>query len=357
MPDPSVTVEDVVTGGVDTHADTHHAAALDALGRVLGDAQFSTDQAGCLRLWEWLAEFGQIAAVGVEGTGSYGKGVARLLRDQGVRVVEVNRPDRKIRRRKGKSDPIDAVAAARAVLSGDADAIPKGGDGAVEAVRALRVARSGAVKARTATINELKALVTTGPASLQTLRGEPTRALLAACAALCPDLERLADPIHATMLALRTLAHRHAALDKQVHDLDAHLGPLIAATAPTLISLYGVGPDSAGQLLATAGDNPQRLAHEASFAHLCAAAPIPASSGRTDRHRLNRGGDRQANAALHRIAIVRMRHCPRTRAYVDRRTQQGLSKKDIIRCLKRYIARQTHAAITKDLAPRSPAAT
>lgn len=170
--------------------------------------------------------------MGVEGTGSYGKGVARLLREQGVRVVEVNRPDRKTRRRKGKSDPIDAIAAARAVLSGDAEVIPKTGDGAVEGIRALRVARNGAVKARTATINELKALVTTAPARLrQALRGKPVKTLLAACAALQPDLDHLADPIQATMLALRTLAQRHATLDQQVHDLNTLLQPLVTATA------------------------------------------------------------------------------------------------------------------------------
>ena len=154
------------------------------------------------------------------------------------------------------------------------------------------------------------------------------------------------------MLALRSLARRHQQLTDEINQLDKLITPLVRRINPTLIAIFGVGPDTAGQLLVTAGNNPDRLRSEAAFAMLCGAAPLPASSGRTDRHRLNRGGDRQANAALHRIVLTRLRHDPRTRAYVERRTAEGLTKKDIMRCLKRYVAREVYAALThtrKDL--------
>lgn len=342
----------LVFGGVDTHTDTHHAAAIDPLGRVLGDAEFPATPHGCTQLWDWLGGFGPVGRIGVEGTGSYGKQLATLLRERGAEVAEISRPDRKTRRRKGKSDVIDAISAARAAQAGQDLAVPKTGDGPVESIRALRVVRRGAVKARTATVNELKALIITAPAALrELLRGKTSAALVKACAGLDPDLARLADPHHGVMLALRAAAERIAFLTAQIVELDAHLKPVVTVTAPSLISLLGVGVDNAGQLLATAGDNPQRLTSEGSFACLCGVAPLPASSGRTDKHRINRGGDRQANRALHMIAVVRMRYCARTRAYVERRTAQGLSTKDIMRCLKRYILREVHQAIMKDLAP------
>jgi transposase len=151
------------------------------------------------------------------------------------------------------------------------------------------------------------------------------------------------------MLALRTIAEQITNLTKQITQIDRHLTPLVAATAPTLVSLLGIGTDIAGQLLVTAGDNPDRLHNEASFAKLCGVAPLPASSGRTGKHRINRGGERQANRALHITVVVRLRYCPRTQAYLQRRTEQGLTKRDIIRCLKRYVLREAHTAIMKDL--------
>jgi transposase len=351
MPDPHTHAHTHVFGGVDTHTDTHHAAALDHLGRVLGDAQFPTTPDGCAALRVWLASFGPVTAVGVEGTGSYGKQLATFLRQHHVQVAEVARPNRRTRRSQGKSDVIDAISAARAVLSGDTTATPKTGDGPVESIRALRVVRRGAVKARTAALNELTNLITTAPAALrETLRGKPRAAQLTACHALKPDLTRLADPAHGVMLALRAAAERITSLTQQITQLDKHLDRLVAATAPTLVSLLGFGTDTVGQLLVTAGDNPDRLRSEGSLAKLCGVAPLEASSGRTDKHRLNKGGDRQANRALHVVAVVRLRYCPRTRAYLERRTAQGLSKRDILRCLKRYILREAYAAITKDLA-------
>jgi transposase len=335
----------LVTGGVDTHRHTHHAAAVDQTGRLLGDRAFPATAAGYRALLTWLRSFGQVVKVGVEGTGAYGAGLARYLTNQQVALVEVDRPDRKTRRAKGKSDPIDAIAAARAALSGQATGVPKTRIGPVEAIRALRVARNGAIKARTAAFNQLHGLIVSAPQQLRDeLTTRPRSALVDYCAALVIDETRLNDPINATKAALRAIAHRIQHLDAEIAQVDKQLHPIVTKTAPRLCGLFGVGPEVAGQLLTTAGDNPDRLRSEAALAHLCGAAPIPASSGRKDRHRLNRGGDRAANRALYTIALCRMRYDPRTKAYVDRRTKQGLTKNEIIRCLKRYIVRDVHAA-------------
>lgn len=326
----------VVIGGVDTHARTHQAAAIDATGRILGNAEFESSARGYRKLVSWLRGHGAIVAVGVEGTGSWGAGLCRHLLDEGLRVIEVDRPDRKARRTKGKSDPIDAESAARAVLAGTATTTPKDRRGVVESIRVLRIARSGAVKARTAAVNALRMTAATAPertrAELEALA--PAR-LIDVCAALRPDRVRLEDPVQSSKLALRTLARRIEALDAEIRELDSVLGRIVREVAPATISLLGIGVDHAGQLLVTAGQNPDRLHSEAAFARLCGAAPMPASSGRTSRHRLSRGGDRQANRALHMAVVVRMGRCPRTKGYVDRRVGEGLSKPEIMRCLKR----------------------
>jgi transposase len=338
-----------VTGGVDTHGKTHHAAVLDQTGRVLGDQQFEATAAGYRALLAWLRSFGAVARVGVEGTGAYGAGLARYLAAERVVVVEVDRPDRKTRRRQGKSDPIDAISAARAALSGQASGVPKTRTGPVEAIRVLRVARRGAVKARTAAINQLRGLIVSAPETLRAgLVGLSKTELVRRCAQLSFDETRMADPVHATAAALRVIAQRVQGFDAEIAQADKRLRPVVTKTAPRLSALFGAGPDVVGQLLATAGDNPDRLRSEAALAHLCGAAPIPASSGRTDRHRLNRGGDRAANTALHTMVLSRMCRDPRTRAYVERRTKQGLGKKEIMRCLKRYVVREVHAALLAD---------
>jgi transposase len=340
-----------VTGGVDTHGKTHHAAVLDQTGRALGDRQFPATPPGYHALLAWLQTFGRVVKIGVEGTGSYGAGLARYLTSQQIDLVEVDRPDRRTRRARGKSDPIDALAAARAALSGQATGIPKTRTGPVEAIRALRVTRGGAVKARTAALNQLHALITSAPdairADLADLSGA---ALVTTCASQTIHDTAITDPAQATRAALSAVATRIQALDAEIKLADRRLRPTVTVTAPQLTALRGIGPQVAGQLLTTAGDNPHRLHSEAALAHLCGAAPIPASSGRTDRHRLNRGGDRAANNALYVIALSRMRHDPQTRAYVERRTQQGLTKKEIIRCLKRYIVREVYTALLADLA-------
>lgn len=338
-----------VTGGVDTHKDTHTAAALDSLGRVLDTHTFPATIAGYSALFTWLAGWGDIAVVGVEGTSSYGAGLSRYLTTQGVTVVEVNQPDRHTRRRKGKTDSQDAINAANAVLSGRAEATPKTGDGPATAITALRAALTSAVKSRTAALNQLKSLLVTAPAPLrESLTGLTDNTLTTTCARFRPGTDR-ANPTTATKTALRRLARRIQHLTTEINDATTDLKTLTRQVLPTTTAVFGVGPDTAAQLLATAGDNPDRITTEARFAHLCGTAPINASSGHTDRHRLNRGGDRHANAALHRIVIVRLRHCPRTRAYVQRRTTDGLPKRHIIRCLKRYVAREIHRALITDL--------
>jgi transposase len=330
-----------VTGGVDTHADMHVAAALDPIGGLLGVAEFPATLAGYAGLLGWLGGFGTVCLVGVEGTGSYGAGLARHMAAAGVRVVEVDRCDRQDRRRQGKSDPLDAVSAARAALSGRALGAPKGRDGTVEAIRVLMVAKRSARSERTQTINQARALIVTGPDELRIRFARQTpAALVADMAALRP---RPGDvPGYATRIALRELARRAEFLDGQLERLDELIVPLVTAHAPGLLAVYGVGPDTAAMLLVAAGDQPARLRSEAAWAHLCAVAPIPASSGKVTRHRLNPGGDRNANHALWRIVITRMSSHPPTRAYVERRGKEGLSKKEIIRCLKRYVAREVY---------------
>jgi transposase len=334
-----------VIGGVDTHKDTHHAAVITMTGRQLADREFPATEAGCAELARWLAGHGTVTAAGVEGTGSYGAGLARVLAGAGITVREVTRPDRAGRRAKGKSDPLDAYAAAAAVLSGRAAAIPKARDGIVEAIRVLHTARAGAVKARTAAICQLRALLITAPGPLRERAPRPAAALAAACLRLRPGPD-LADPAAAARHALRSLARRYRDLTAEITGLDAQLAALTARAAPALLALRGVGPETAAQLLITAGDNPGRLHCEASFAALCGTAPIPASSGKTRRHRLSRGGDRQANRALHVITISRLTHCPATRAYHDRRAAQQLTRREITRCLKRYIAREIYHVLT-----------
>ena len=336
-------VEDrrAITGGVDTHADTHVAAALDPIGGLPGVAEFPVTPAGYARLPGWLGGFGTVALVGIEGTGSYGAGLARHMSAAGIRVVEAGRSGRQDRRRQGKSGPLDAVSAARAAQSGRARGAPKGRDGAVEAIRALMVAKRSARAERTQTVNQARSLLVTGPDDLRArFAGHTVAALVSGMASLRPRPGSTVG--YATRIALRELGRRAEFPDGQLGRLDELIVPLVTARAPSLLALHGVGPDTAALLLIAAGDHPERLRSEAAWAHLCAAAPIPASSGKVTRHRLNPGGNREANHALWRIVITRMSNHPATRAYVDRRTAEGLSKTEIIRCLKRYVAREVY---------------
>lgn len=330
-----------VAGGVDSHADTIHVAVVTDRGGHLADAQFPTNAAGYAAAIAFLEAHGTVAA-GVEGTSSYGSGFTHAARQVGLAVVEVNRPDKAERRRIGKSDPIDAYAAARAVVSGRATSAPK--DGAIVGIRALQTAARSAIKARTATLNQITHLLITAPdpvrAKYSALSGDKRVTALA-------RLRPASDPANAPLLtALRTLAKRVQSLTEEHTALTGELDQLITILNPGLRAAYGVGPDTAAQLLITAGANPARLRTEASFAALCGAAPVPASSGKTNRHRLSRGGDRSANAALYRIALMRMARCRRTREYVARQTAAGRTKKEIIRLLKRAIAREVFRLLT-----------
>jgi transposase len=328
-----------VVGGVDTHKDLHVAAAVDDVGRILATATFPSTRNGYRRLLQWLTSHGALEAVGIEGCGSWGAGLARYLAARGVRVVEVNRPNRQNRRRRGKSDPVDAEAAARAVLNGEARVVPKAGEGPIEALRQLRVARAGAIKARTAAANQLHSLVDTAPEAIRAqLRGLSMRKKVALASRYRFNATETAEG--ASKCALAAVARRWQALENEIKILDLHIRALLKELAPALLAAHGVGYETAGALLVSAGDNPRRLGHERSFAALCGSSPVEASSGKTRRHRLNRGGDRQANSALWRIVMVRMVSHPPTRAYVARRTAEGLSKKEIIRCLKRDVARE-----------------
>jgi transposase len=334
--------------GVDTHAQAHAAALLDQLGRLQGRLSIPATPAGSQQLLAWAGRHGRLTRAGVEGTGTYGAGLARFLTAAGVEVVEVDRPNRQRRRRRGKADPTDAEAAARAVLAGEATATPKARSGIVEAIRVLRVARSGAVKARTQAANQLRDLLVTAPEELHAqLYPLPTAKRVAQLVAQQPG--NGADPASATRRALCHLARRHRALTAELDALNADLASLTRKAAPRLLARYGVGVETAGQLLVTAGDNPDRLRSEAALAALCGASPVAASSGKTTRHRLNRGGDRRANNALWVIALTRLRDDPRTRAYAERRTKQGKTTKDILRCVKRYLARELLPLLKADL--------
>jgi transposase len=340
-----------VIGGVDAHAETHHAAALDDRGALLGTRSFPVTAAGYRELLSWLASFGEIDRVGVESTGSYAAGLTRFLTGEGIRVLEVNQPHAHARRRRGKTDAIDAELAARHALAMATAVTPKQTTGIVEAIRQLRVARESAVKSRSVAMLQLGDLILTAPSELreQLAVRKTLKAKATLCRRLRPDLDQLADPLHAAKLALRSLARRIALLDDEIAELDTQLKPLVAAAAPRTTALLGISTGHAGQLLVTAGQNIERLRGEGAFAALCGASPVPIASGKRSRHRLNPGGDRQANRALHMIAVCRLRYCPRTQAYAERRTNDGKTKQDIIRCLKRYIAREIYNNLRHDL--------
>ena len=330
-----------VTGGVDTHADNHMAAAVDQNGGLLGIESFPATETGFEDLLSWLAGFGPVVRVGVEGTGSWGVGLARFLTSVGVEVIEVDRPNRQKRRKEGKSDPTDAVAAARAALSGEASVTPKSRNGVMEEMRVLLVARRSAREQRSQTLNQLRHLVFCAPEAIQDrFNDRPKTGLVSEAANMRP--RQGSHPItYRTNLVIRGLARRIKHLDAEMRNIDATLRSLIEETAPSLLEMYGVGVDTAATLLVTAGDNPERLHSERSWARLCGVSPIPANSGKvTTKFRLNRAGDRQANAALYRIVLTRMSSHEETRRYVARRRDKGLSNPEIMRCLKRYVARQ-----------------
>ena len=351
-PKPVVRSDRIVVG-VDTHKHVHVAAIMDAIGGTVATMTIAADSGGYRQLMEWAASFGRIMAFGIEGTGSYGSALASFVRRHGHKVIEVNRPDRRLRRLNGKSDTLDAVNAARAVLSGVATAIPKSADGTVEMLRQLKVAHDTAVKNRAATMVTLKALLVHAP---EELRLEVTRKsqlkLARHLAALRP--RALQTPEDSARHALRSLAKRWLYLDNEAAELAAMIEELVKRTAPQLLEPIGIGVDTAAEILIVVGDNPDRIHTEAALAKLAGISPIPASTGqKSGRHRINHGGHRQLNAAIYRTVIVRMRFHEPTIAYVARRTAQGKTKRDIIRCLKRYVIREVyHLVKAKRTPPR-----
>ncbi len=346
-----------IVGGIDTHKDLHVAAVIDISENLLGTHSFSTTRAGCRAMVRWMRSFGDIARVGIEGTGSYGAGITRHLIDAGITVLEVDRPDRADRRRKGKDDDLDAINAARAAARGQRTTIPKAKDGAVEALRVLRVTRASAVRERRNALQLLKMTIVSSPEELRDQVRNLTRMqLIRTCASWRPDTSNATDPVSAYRISMKTLARRFLELSDEIADLDDLINPIVQALAPKLLRRPGIGIEVAGQLLVTAGDNPSRMRSEAAFAMLCGVAPLPAPSGKTVRHRLNRGGDRQANRALHLAVLGRMRLDPKTQAYVAKKTIEGHSKLEIIRCLKRYLAREVFYLLTSTPAAAQRAA-
>ncbi len=338
--------------GVDTHKHVHVAVAVNDLGAVLDSRSFAADSSGYAQLIDWSLTLGGRLTFGIEGTGSYGAGLTSAVRRRDIGVIEVVRTDRRDRRLRGKSDTLDAENAAKTVLAGTATALPKSADGVVEMIRTIKVAKDVAVKARTSAMITLKqVLVNAPPALREELQPLSRMALIRRCAALRPG--QVDDVTAAAKHTLRAIARRWLALDTEITAHEKLLAELTAAAAPDLAAAFAVGPDTAAEMLIVAGDNPDRIRSEAAFARLCGVAPIPASSGMTTRHRLNRGGHRQANAALYRVVIVRMQHHEPTKAYLARRTAEGKSKPEIIRCLKRLLARELWAAMRPLRTPAS----
>jgi transposase len=330
----------VVTGGVDTHKEFHVAAVINDVGRLLGTESFRTTASGYDELVQWMRGFGDLVMVGVEGTGCYGAGLTRHLAAQSIEVREVNRPNRQMRRRKGKSDAVDAEAAARAALNGEATGLPKTKDGAVESIRVLHLAYSSARSSRSKVACQIRDLIVSAPEEIHCLLGDlTTEQRVERCSRLRPAGDA-ADPVIGTKLALRSLAKRYQGFEAEMGELEELLDQLTTTVNPALKGAKGVGTDTAAILLVAAGENPERFKNEAAFAALCGVSPVQASSGKSQRHRLNRSGNRQANHALWRIVRVRMIWDPTTKAYVARRIAEGKSEREIVRCLKRYVARE-----------------
>lgn len=337
-----------VVNGVDTHKHVHVAAVMDTIGGILATLTITTDAGGFKQLLEWASDFGKVLAFGIEGTGSYGATLTSFLRRHGHKVIEAGRPDRRSRRANGKSDTLDAENAARSVLAGFATATPKTADGAVEMIRQLKIAHDSAVADRTASMVTMKAMLVHGSDELRRETSRKTQIMLARhLAALRPRV--LESPDDALRHSLRSLARRWQQLDTEAKELSAMIEQLVTRTAPQLLEQFGIGVDTAAEILIVVGDNPERIRSEAAFAKLAGISPVPTGSGMTSgRHRINHGGHRQLNAAIYRTVIVRMRFHEPTIAYVARRTAEGKSKREIIRCLKRYVIREVYHLVKID---------
>lgn len=337
--------------GVDSHKETHQVAVLDRTGALVGNRSFAVTLHGYRELEAWLATLGTVDRVGMECTGSFAAGLTRYFRERHVDVFEVTTTHRATRARRGKDDAIDAEMAARKVLSGEARARAKDTTGDIESIRLLKLSRESAIKARTVALLQIRDVLITAPAELREWieSAGGTRHRVNRAGALRPDVERLGEPLQAAKFTLRQLSRRVKFLDEEITNLDLQLAELVRRCAPNLLQCRGIGTQHAAQLLITAGQNLERLHSDGAFARLCGVAPVPVSSGKTNRMRLHRGGDRQANRTLHLIAVSRLRIDPRTQIYMERRRKDGLSKMDVLRCLKRFIAREVYNALKLDL--------
>jgi transposase len=347
-----------IVGGVDTHKDLHVAAVVDELDRVLGSQCFATTRHGYKQMVAWMRAFGSLQRVGIEATGSYGAGLLRYMQKAGIEVLEVTTPDKHDRRKRGKNDDLDAQNAAHAAFAGKRTVTPKSRDGMIESLRVLKACRKTAVAARRVALQMIQNTIICAPDELrETLRKMTRMQLIRTLAAWRPDLTDYRNVASAYRITLKSLGRRYLELHDEIADLDIMIVAIVDELAPNLVARNSIGYESAAQLLLTAGDNVQRLRSEASFAALCGVSPVPASSGKTTRYRLSRGGDRAANSALHIIAIGRLRTDPRTQAYVAKRITEGHSKLEAIRCVKRYIAREVFSLIKQPPQESYPVAT
>jgi transposase len=338
----------MIIGGVDTHKDLHVAAVVDDRDRVLGSHCFATTRQGYRQMLAWMRSFGVVKRIGIESTGTYGAGLLRYLQGAGIEVLEVTTPDKFDRRRRGKDDDKDAQNAAHAAFAGKRTVTPKSRDGMIESLRVLKACRKTAVAARRIALQMIHNTIVCAPDELrESLRKLTRMQLIRLLAAWRPDLSDYRNVVSAYRITLKSLGRRYLELHDEIADLDTMIGAIVDELAPELVARNSIGYESAAQLLLTAGDNSERIKSEASFAALCGVSPVPASSGKVVRHRLNRGGDRAANSALHIIAIGRLRTDPRTKDYVARRIAEGHSKLEAIRCLKRYIAREVFVLISQ----------
>jgi len=334
--------------GVDTHRDSHTAVIVDQLGSHLTTIEIPTDRAGYCRLIETVKQAGNVEVFGIEGTGSYGKTLTSQLVDTGFKVVEINRPNRQHRRRHGKTDETDALSAARAVASGSETTLAKETTGSVGIVRLLHNTRRTAMKWRTQTTNQFKALLDESPDNLKHQLQNQTILKAMRTAANYRPVDCLDSESQMLKQTLKSLAKRWQQLTGEIKELDQQLDQLINKHWPHLLATKGVGVDVAAKLVVTAGSNPERLKTAEQFKALCGVSPVNASSGKTQRHRLNQGGNRQANNALYTIAITRLAHDPETQQYATKQKQKGKTNKEIIRQLKTYIARQTWKQLTQN---------
>ena len=349
MPNAKISsVSRQVVGGVDTHKDLHVAAVVDEQDRILASESFATTRQGYKQMLTWMRSFGEVVRVGIECTGTYGAGLLRYLEQAGITVLEVTAPDKSDRRKRGKDDTLDAGNAAHAAFAGVRTVTPKKRDGMVESLRVLKVCLKTAIQARRVTLQLIQNTIVSAPDDLrESLRTLTRMQLIRTLAAWRPDLSSYRQVTSAYRIALKSLGRRYLELHDEIADLDVMIAALVDDLAPELVARNAIGYESAAQLLLTAGDNSDRFRSESSFAALCGVSPVQASSGKVTRHRLNRGGDRAANSALHIIAIGRLRTDARTQAYVSRRLSEGHSKLEAIRCLKRYIAREVYGIIQR----------